>query len=60
MAVSGIIAEGTVVVEMTNGVVQLSNTITESYLSSGITLMADENTGLGIGNMIIGSTFIVG
>ena len=61
MSVSGQgVPEGTVVVEMLNGVVQLSNAITESYLSSGLTLTADENTGLGIGNMTIGSTFIVG
>lgn len=53
------VPEGTVVVEMVNGVVLLSNAITESYLSSGVTLTADENTGLGIGNMTIGSSFMV-
>jgi hypothetical protein len=60
MSVSGQgIPEGTVVVEVVNGVVQLSNTITESYLASGLTLTADENTGLGIGSMVIGSSFRV-
>lgn len=54
------IPEGTVVIEITNGVVQISNPITESYLSSGLTLTADENTGLGIGSMVIGQSFTVG
>ena len=53
------VPEGTVVVEMVNGVVQLSNPITESYLSSGLTLTADETTDLGIDTMTIGSTFTV-
>ena len=60
MSVSGPgIPPGTVVIEMINGVVQLSNAVTESYLSSGLTLTADENTGLGIGSMVIGSSFTV-
>jgi hypothetical protein len=53
------IPEGTVVIDVVNGVVQLSNAATESYISSVVTLTADENTGLGIGTMEIGSSFIV-
>ena len=61
MAVQGQgIPEGTVVIEMVNGVVQISNAVTESYVSSGLTLTADENTGLGIGSMVIGQSFTVG
>ncbi len=61
MAVTGRgISSDTVVIGMVDGVVQLSKPITETYLSSSLTLTADENTGLGIGSMVIGSTFIVG
>lgn len=53
------IPANTVVLEIANGVVLMSNAATESYLSKTVTLTADDTTGLGIGSMIIGTSFIV-
>lgn len=54
------IPEGTIVVEAVNGMVLMSNAATESYIANSIKLVADEDTGLGIGSMAIGTSFIVG
>ena len=53
------IPANTVVLEVVNGIVLMSNAATESYLSKTVTLIADDTTGLGIGSMIIGTSFIV-
>lgn len=53
------VQEGTIVLEATNGVILVDKPFTASYLCSGITLLGDETTGLGVGTMVVGSSFIV-
>ena len=53
------VQEGTMVLEAVNGVVLVDKPFTASYICSGITLLGDDTTGLGIGTMEIGSSFVI-